>query len=170
MYVKLAMLLKDHGYKVLAGLLCVVLAGGMYLKWRGDLVESGFKECTTERDAIDNDANLQVIEEYKLRVYEHEIEKEKLHHAIAAIATTEPIIHERVRIRIQKEACDYGDSTTRNEPTRPGQVESFFETQLSERTSERLNAMSQAIKDGQKLAAECALKMEANQNDRLQKP
>lgn len=170
MNMKLVMLLKDHGYKVLAALLCVALAGGMYLKWRGDLIESGFKECTTERDAIDNDANLRVIEEYKLRVYEHEIEKEKLHHAIAAIATTEPIIHERVRIRIQKEACDTGSTSSRNESTRSGQVESFFDTELSERTSQRLNAMSQEIRDGQELALECALKMEANQNDRLQKP
>jgi hypothetical protein len=164
MYIKLAMLLKDHGYKVLAALLCVMLAGGMYLKWRGDLIESGFKECTTERDAIDNDANMQVIEEYKLRAHQYSIEKEKLENALAIYATAEPIVRDRVRVRIQKEACDYGDSETRNESTGLGQTKSFFETELSERTSERLNAMSQAIRDGQQLALECALKMEANQN------
>ena len=165
MYLTAINLLKDHGYKVLAGLLCIALAGGMYLKWRGDLIESGFQECTTERDNMDNEANLQVIEEHKLKLYQYEIEKEKLENALAIYSNLEPVIHERVRVRIQKEACDTGSATARDEPTRPGQVESFFEAQLSERTSERLNRMSQDIKDGQQLALECALKMEANQND-----
>lgn len=163
MYLKIMMLLKDQGYKVLAGLLCVALAGGMYLKWRGDLLESGFQECTTERDAADNAANLKVIEEYKLRLYEHELEKEKLNHALSIYAAVEPVVIDRVRVRIQKEACDIGNTHARNESSGTGSTQDFIEAELSQGITRRIESIMRDVQETQKLGGTCALKMEANQ-------
>lgn len=166
MYLKIMMLLKYHGYKVLAGLLCVALAGGMYLKWRGDLVKSGFKECAVERDAADNKANLKVIEEYKLRLYEHEIEKEKLNHALSIYAAVEPVVIDRVRVRIQKEACDIGDANARNESSGTGSSQDFIEAELSQGITRRIESIMRDVQEAQKLGGACALRMEANQKAR----